>query len=102
MAVISGSKSRSSRWHQRAVALASSLPIRPRPMMPNRILRRARGMTGLQITGGFLRRRAVVNDSHERARHTGGVGVLDHVASVDNTLRPLLHNRVGALQDFLI
>jgi hypothetical protein len=37
MATISGRTSMSNKWHHRAAALANSRPIKPQPMIPNRM-----------------------------------------------------------------
>src|SRR5450432_4300700 len=104
IAVMRGTKSKLSKCPQRAAALANSRPISPSPIIPKRIS--LRGMKSIllsadgEIVHGCIRQHAVVNNCHQCASNTSGVGMLDHVASVDDAFCALLHQFVGAPQDF--
>src|SRR5450432_3223742 len=101
IAVMRGTKSKLSKCPQRAAALANSRPISPSPIIPKRIS--LRGMWSILLRAdsekvhGCIRQQAVVNNRHQRTSNPSRVGVLDHIASVDNPFCALLHQFVGAL-----
>jgi hypothetical protein len=79
---------------------ARSIVVRPGYHAAQRAVKgRRRARPFPQQRERLLGRRAVVHDGHERARHGGAVGMLDHVAAVDDTACALGRDRVRAAQD---
>src|SRR5258706_6949165 len=98
-ATMRGSKSRSSKWHQRAEALANSRPIRPQPMTPKLMMRLLISSQHLQR---LLRCGLFVNNRHQGTSDASWRWMLNYITPVDNPTCALLHEDICTLDDDFI